>query len=255
MPDNPYSESFTVRAYETRPDGYASLPSLCNYLQEVASNHAELLDFSFEDLAEQNLLWVLHRLTLKMTRYPKWREQITVETWPSGSDKLRAYRDFIIRDAAGEAIGVCVSYWMMINFESRRPTRIPQSIHEHEAITEEHTLPLAEERVAVLDEPTHTAELEVRFSDLDLNNHANNAKYVEWMLEAYPNDLLRNHLPIGLDIEFLGECRAGESLTSAYRTDRRNEAERAATHLHAIHKEGARRPIASGEITMQRIEN
>ena len=40
---------FAVRSYECGKDGYASLATICNYLQEAASLNAETLKFSKSD--------------------------------------------------------------------------------------------------------------------------------------------------------------------------------------------------------------
>ena len=63
---------FQVRSYECGPDGAATLPTICNYLQEAASLNAKRLAFSKSDFAAagENLSWVLTRLRVKMARYP-----------------------------------------------------------------------------------------------------------------------------------------------------------------------------------------
>ena len=42
---------FRVRTYECGADGFATLPTICNYLQEAASVNAEDLGFSKSDFA------------------------------------------------------------------------------------------------------------------------------------------------------------------------------------------------------------
>ncbi|HKK46619.1 MAG TPA: acyl-ACP thioesterase domain-containing protein, partial [Balneolaceae bacterium] len=115
-----YQENFKIRASEIDSNQKATLPAICNLLQEIAGNHAQKLHFDITDLQENKLTWVLHRLVVKMDRFPDWRETITVKTWPSSGDGLRAYRDFQILDAEENVIGKSLSYWLMMNIESRR---------------------------------------------------------------------------------------------------------------------------------------
>ena len=35
-----FSDRFKIRAYEVGPDGRVNIQSVCNYLQDAASNHA-----------------------------------------------------------------------------------------------------------------------------------------------------------------------------------------------------------------------
>ena len=77
-------EDFRVRSYETNVNGVASAQTICNYLQEVAGNHATKLGFGVDQLLKKNLTWMLSRLHVQFFRYPQWREIINIETWPSG---------------------------------------------------------------------------------------------------------------------------------------------------------------------------
>ena len=71
---------FKVRAYECGPDGCATLPTVCNYLQEAASLNAESLGFSKSDFdsSGENVSWVLTRLLVRMSAYPRWGDEVKV---------------------------------------------------------------------------------------------------------------------------------------------------------------------------------
>ena len=62
---------FKVRSYECGADGFASLPSICNYLQEAASLNAEELGFSKSNFDAQggNISWVLTRLAIREVQF------------------------------------------------------------------------------------------------------------------------------------------------------------------------------------------
>ena len=97
---------FKVRSYECGADGLATMPCICNYLQEAASLNAEDLGFSKSnfDAAGGNVSWVLTRLALKMNRYPKWEDDVVVDTFPRGGRRIVAWRDFIIKSADDEVL-------------------------------------------------------------------------------------------------------------------------------------------------------
>lgn len=181
---------FQVRTYECGPDGRATLPTICNYLQEAASLNAESLAFSRTDFnaVGENITWVLTRMRVKMDRYPRWEDRVTVATWPSGGRRVAATRDFVLRDAAGECLGVATSEWMLIDLASRRVVPIPERV-----------VSLADDaRPPVLGEAPfgklrwdcrEVASAQVfraRRGDIDLNGHVNNVHYVEWIVETVP---------------------------------------------------------------------
>lgn len=207
-----HSETFTIRASEVGSRGQITLPSLCSLFQEVAGNHALKLNFDITQLHEQGLTWVLHRMDIKINRYPNWREKITIETWPAAGDALRAYRDYRILDEEGNQIGACLSYWMMINLNTRKPTRMPQEVLDLRLSDKEHVLPVKSDRIYPFEEADLKKKFVVRKSDLDMNEHVNNARFVEWLMETYDEE--KAYLIKNMDIMFMRESRAGDIITS-----------------------------------------
>jgi acyl-ACP thioesterase len=52
----------------------------------------------------------------------------------------------------------------------------------------------------------------VRYSDLDLYDHVNNAKYMQWILDSYPEELLRRNEIVLFEINFLAEAKMGDEV-------------------------------------------
>lgn len=173
-----YKGSYTIRASETGPTGKARVDSIANYLQELAGNHASVLNFDVTDLQKKEMTWVLHQLHLKMERMPDWRESIEIVTWPSSGDRLRAYRDFRITDSDNNEIGVALSYWVIMDMKTRRPIRIPQEIIEMRLPEGNHVLPL-NGGVSIQEIQTEAVSFSVRRTDTDINRHANNVAYID----------------------------------------------------------------------------
>lgn len=208
MSDITYEEQFKIRASEIDFEQKARMSAICNLLQEVAGNHARELEFDITDLHKNELTWVLHRLTVEMDRFPKWRETITIKTWPSSGDGLRAHRDFLILDRNQGVIGKSLSYWLILNIKNRRPVRIPKEIMELTPDNTEHVLPITEVDFPEIATSTYKQKYKVRKTDLDLNEHVNNVHYVNWALSALPEETDINKM----DISFLGEAILGDTV-------------------------------------------
>jgi len=205
--DITFQETFKIRASEIDFSQQATLPAICNLLQEVAGNHARELEFDITDLQKDELTWVLHRLHVQMVRFPDWREIITIKTWPSSGDGLRAYRDFLIMDQNGDIIGRSLSYWLIMNIQTRRPARIPKDILEMAPDDTKHVLPIASNRYSDLDQVDYSMDFEVRKTDLDLNQHVNNVRFIEWILSCLPDDATISEI----DIQFVAESIMGDT--------------------------------------------
>ncbi|MEL7834914.1 acyl-[acyl-carrier-protein] thioesterase [Fodinibius sp. Rm-B-1B1-1] len=207
-----YKETFKVRASEIDFEQKATLPAICNLLQEVAGNHARELEFDITDLQKNELTWVLHRLTVEIDRFPKWRETITIKTWPSSGDGLRAHRDFLILDRNQEVIGKSLSYWLILNIKNRRPVRIPKEIMQMAPNDTQHVLPVTEVDFPEIESPKYKHKYEVRKTDLDLNKHVNNVHYVDWALATLPEETNVRKV----DISFLGEAVLGDTVGAQF---------------------------------------
>ncbi len=179
-----HTEKFTIRANEVDLNGNVTLKSICSFFQEVAGNNAKALNFDITDLHEDDRTWVLHRMDIKIDSFPKWRDTITIETWPAAGDALRAYRNYRILDDDGNELGSCLSYWMMLNLKTRRPVRMTEEILNTRLSNREHVLEVKSNRIPAIIEPKDKIRFNVRRSDLDMNNHVNNATYIDWMLES-----------------------------------------------------------------------
>ena len=69
-------------------------------------------------------------LKVRMSRFPKWGETVSILTFPRGVRKIVAYRDFVLSDAEGREIGHATSEWMLIDLASRKVVAIPEGVFD-----------------------------------------------------------------------------------------------------------------------------
>lgn len=227
-----FQKEFTISSYELNPRGVARLTCIANYLQEVAYHHAGELGFGYEQMKERRTLWMLSRLKIQMFAYPVWNEKIVVETWPSGIHKLFAMRDFRIRDAQGEVMGIASSYWLIVDLDSHRPLRPGIEMQRFSSI--EYGEPVFEallEKLEMPEDGERFGQHKVVFSDLDIVGHVNNVKYIEWCIDASMSEegLDKNisefeinflhEAVLGNDVLINGADQAGSLCLSAIRED------------------------------------
>jgi medium-chain acyl-[acyl-carrier-protein] hydrolase len=207
-----------VRSYETDPQGRLEVPILCKLMQETAVAHAAILGVSVETLMDNRVAWVLSRLDLKVERWPGPDAEITIKTWPEAASRLIIERRFEVLDSAGELSASASTYWLVLDLERRRPVRLPAVVLE--AMTK-HEIGSATVKPDRLEQPD-LVDLErvftVRRSDLDRADHVNNTSYVEWAMEAVPDEVWASQELAELQISFLSECHQGQTIVSASQT-------------------------------------
>ncbi len=206
-PVSAYTAHAPLQPRDATLHGTLSLPALCAHLQDAAGTHAEQLGVAQTDLLQHNQSWVLARLQVELDRLPTWRDTLTIETWPSGLSGPFAQREFLFRVDA-EAVGRATSTWIVFDQTRRRPARPPRALYELTLPDRPPALSADIPEVEVPAQADYTRRFRVRFHDLDLNRHVNNARYVAWALETLPIGWLEAHAARGLTLHFTSETTA-----------------------------------------------
>jgi acyl-ACP thioesterase len=207
----PREDRFVVEAFDCRPDGFIKPNALMVYLQEAAARHAEQLGFGFADLDRQDCFWVLVNFRLEMTAPPRWRDPMTIRTWPSGFTRLVASREFIGQDAAGRELFRAASEWMILDKHSGRPKNLQKlDLRLPPSATKVLSTALARLRPAASYSPAYTVS--VPFSSLDFNGHVNNTEYVRWALDGLHRKLGRPLLPRSMQMTYTAEVFEGDEI-------------------------------------------
>lgn len=199
-----FSKDWELNFTQCTPNGYLKYTDLCNILQLTAGDHAEIGGISFTDMQEFNQAWVLSRMKLEIESLPKWKDIVTVKTWIISLENSRSVRALEMYVGGKKIIG-CETYWAVFNTKLRRPEALALP-HEH---FEKYALDFStEERVKKIDLPKEmkkASERKVVLSDLDIVNHVNNVKYLEWCLDLVDyKSILRQQLK-SFDMNFMKE--------------------------------------------------
>jgi len=203
---NIWRENYQIRSYEVDCRNRLSILSLFSFMQEAASKHAGALGVSIHQLHAENYTWLLSRLKIKIAAYPGWNDPIQVNTWPSGTQQLFALRDFKMNGTDHQTIAAAISAWLVIDLQKRRPVRIAPFVERLKPIEGSHILDDRLDKLPALSNPAHEKSFVVRYSDLDINQHANNVKFVEWLVEGVPAGTLNTLVPSEFEINFLAEA-------------------------------------------------
>jgi len=210
---NIFTKEFTISSYDLNPKGQARLTSMANFFQEVAYHHASELGLGYHDMKSRKTTWVLSRMRIHMKRYPVWNEQIKLETWPSGAERLFALRDFRVMDSKGETIGMASTAWLILDIDTHRLIRPKEMMEQFKMIV--HDVQMFDKSLDKIVVPGETSLLkrhEVVFSDLDIVGHVNNVRYMEWCIDAASSEDNSEMEIRELEINFNHEALFGESI-------------------------------------------
>jgi medium-chain acyl-[acyl-carrier-protein] hydrolase len=168
----------------------------------------------YQRLLQEDKIWVLSRLLIEIESAPLWGETVQIVTWPRAAKSVFAMRDFEILNASGVRFLAGTTGWLIIDTHSRRPLRVDKLTASIEAVQDRRAL--AEEPEKLPDMPGGALSAQrftARYSDIDVNKHVNNARYLGWLMDSYSFDFHEQHSLSRLEINYVGEAQAGQNIS------------------------------------------
>ena len=207
-----HSKIFEVNFSQIMPNGFLKISELLNFLQLTAAEHSELGGISFLDMQVHQQAWVLSKMRLEIDKLPKWKDVVTVETWIVSLENSRSLRALKISVGA-QTVATCETFWVVLNTLKRRPENLALP-HLH---FEKFTNFFANEKRIQTHKPFEIQEVlisrKVLFSDLDLVNHMNHIKYLEWCMDCLPAKILLENRIKTIEMYFISELLLGDEVS------------------------------------------
>ncbi len=189
-------------------------------MQEIAGAHSAAIGLSREDLiASSNMVWMIARAHLVVTRYPKLHDTIYAKTWYDLPGRTTFPRYVTVTDELGAPLAAIATSWILVDVSSRRilpPGKAGLAFPQPAQLVS----PLPEPGKLRLNK-AGTPQITCRaplYSDIDENGHMNNASYVSWILDLFPLEQHRKKRIRSLCVGYSSEARPGEQVEiSLYR--------------------------------------
>ena len=214
-----YSQECRIASYQTDLTARMKPSAILEIMQEMAGTHAELLNVGRSRLLPMNLCWVLTRVEVRMDRYPVSGEVITVETFPMPNRRVFFPRYFLFRDAQGNQIGYAGSLWVVLDINTRKmgnPAQIATLMPDNHALTAPMGMPATVEEIP--GEAEEALRLPV-YTDLDINGHVNNTRYLDWCCNALGIETLRRNVMKTFALNFNQEILPGQEVRTVLHRD------------------------------------
>lgn len=157
--------------------GLLKLRAFFDLAQEAAGEHAAQLGVGMKTLLANHRAWMLSRVAMRISSYPRFGEEVRITTWPAGFERLLARRELRFADADGREFAAMTMLWMIVDTENM--SIIPAPVAIGDSLPHNPELPHAFDNIGKLPAPEAPEMLRctVRESQLDVNCHLNNAEY------------------------------------------------------------------------------
>ena len=177
-----YRQQFHIDPTAVDCCGRLKPSTLLLFAQEVAGHHSDLLSLTYDGLAARGLFWAVIRNRVQVTRLPREGETITLETWPMPTTRTAYPRSTVAYDEQGNELFRSVSLWVLMDLNTR-------------------------------------AMILPGFTDLDVDRHMNNARYLDWIMDLLPSSFHRTHPVKDFTLCYMNEALEGQSLDVTWAVD------------------------------------
>lgn len=204
-----------VEDYATDLTGKLSLPMMMNLAILSSTLQSNVLGIGPSVMRPRGYGWVILQYDITINRRPEMDEVIRIQTTVGHNNSFLARRGFKILSEEGEVLCDIVSLWAMIDIHKRRMIRLPEDIlakYGSEAVKH---LPAMDNPAKIeADDNFETRSYRVRYLDIDGNQHVNNTKYIEWMLDPLDPDFMESHEVSHVKLRYENEVHLGHTINS-----------------------------------------
>ena len=155
-------------------------------------------------------VWIVRRLRLRVERFPRMHEHVSVATWCSGAGGLVAERRSTVRGDEGGLVEA-VALWVHLDPVGRAPAPDARGLRGGLRRRRRRGATCARACATAASRPTapRAAPWRFRAADLDLADHVNNAVYWQVLEEELAGDGARE--PFDAEIEHRAPADVGEA--------------------------------------------
>jgi len=213
--ENFLDKEFELKYFDMSKHGNASPTTMLALIEETAAEHCYAINHSLYDLEKQNKGWVLLSGFVQMDRYPEYKEKIVIRTWMSEFSNIKGFRENYIYDERSNIIGRAKGLWVFFDIEKRRPVQIFEDIkNKWSFCPEECTSQDITKKIEALDNAGSMQEYHVMRFDTDMNKHVNNIRYLQWVIESIPEEIVNHYFLYSINGRFISEAQLGDTIIS-----------------------------------------
>jgi medium-chain acyl-[acyl-carrier-protein] hydrolase len=205
-------KDYLVHSYEVDRYNRLTLEKMVNYAQDIAMIQGEELGIGQTHLESKNVAWVVSRFDIAVKRYPAFNEVITIETQPVGFHRLLADRTFNFYDAEGNAVVTINSQWAMVDAIRGRIKKIDDYYPKAYDFDFDDNIRIKYDKVDSVEYPDYGIDIRACNGDIDFNRHVNNGKYLGWVTDSMPFEMLSTGNVKRVNIAYKKEALLGERI-------------------------------------------
>jgi len=204
-----HSEKYRVALYDSDVNNIISASHVLRYMQETADLQCAGTNFNTNKLRVEGKAFILSKMSMSIYEPIYAYDRITAQSWPCESKGVSFNRcsrilrgDIIVAELA--------TIWAFVNLGDRKLIRVADCDFD---IPMDEPLDLdipARVRIPKNVDLTLVGERTAMYSDIDINDHVNNATYPDMLCDFIPD--MKGRRVISIIINYINEMPFGETV-------------------------------------------
>ena len=186
---NLWQKEYTLRAGDFDKFNHIKPSAVLDLFQDAAGQHAEEIGVGFNDMILRQYIWVLTRVKFEIVSTLNRYQTVVIKTWPLQPNRLNYRREYCIEDENGNLLVKGSSEWVVLHSVERKLLSVPDLYSFTDGFHNEVMFAEKAKKVKNFESSGEPYIVNAGFSDFDINNHVNNTKYANYIMDAInPNN-------------------------------------------------------------------
>jgi len=197
-----YQEIVKVHHFHCNAFGEMTLSALLDIMLIASNNQETSIPADSQGFRDKAWAWIITQNQIDIKRLPRYNEEIIAYTEPTTYNKFFCKRYFALKTTNDEILVEAETTFALIDLNQRSIVRIPEEIGEWYQVVLE-AKPSRRKRLAkTLVEDSKQNSFEVKFLDIDVNNHVNNTIYLKWLSNSLGMEWFEKYEPMSFTIAY-----------------------------------------------------
>ncbi len=180
-----HTRTFRVRWSELDANGRFAPENYLRYLIETAYDWGDSLGLGKDAYQDLGIYWLIREINLQILDTPQHNDVVDLTIWMVNWQKVRGSRCFEVRNpATGQLLAQGCQKIVVMDQKSNRPTTLGEDFIGVFKLEEPKQINLPAYSFSPVNPPAKVTDLQVRWGDLDAQDHVNNAVYLGYARQA-----------------------------------------------------------------------
>ena len=194
--------------------------AILSFFEDIGGIHSDIAGYGLNQIEKTRISWVLLYWKVKVLKPVKYGEKIKIKTWSRGIKLACCFRDFELYNSNNELCVLGTSKWTLYHLD-KGLIRLTKDIVDKYSPEEKIAIDFDFKKIREPDNYSNVYEYTVSRSDIDINNHMHNLRYLDLAYEALPKDVYEktvenNNNFNNVEIMYKKECYLEDKLKCYY---------------------------------------